>query len=247
MRRLNLDVDDLVRRYKLGASVKKLAEDCGCARGVVEGRLRERGVVLRGRSEAMCVRMAATPVEERQRIVSKAHDAVRGRVHSEEEKVRRAKTRHELQLGISTYARELQLPLEKLCGRVHLEWPVGRYNLDLALDAFPIAVEIHGGGWHSSGRHAARRTERLEYLRRCGWSIVEVWQIQSGWDPLAVAYQIGAIHKLLGPNPPAIGEHWMLRCDGELAPALRSYGHDIAAVDSASRRDNATGRYRRVP
>ena len=247
MRRLDLNVDDLIRRHELGASIKQLAQECGCSRGVLVARFKERGVVQRGRSEAMRVRMAATPVEERKRIVSKANEAARSRVHSEEEKIRRAKTRHELQLGVSAYAMELLSPLEQLCGRVHLEWPVGSYNLDLALDVLPVAVEIHGGGWHCTGDHSLRRPERLEYLRRCGWSVIEVWQVKRGWDPLAVAYQVDAIRKLIGPNPPAIGEHWMLRCDGDLAPALRSYGHDVAAVDRASRREETTGRYRRIP
>jgi very-short-patch-repair endonuclease/biotin operon repressor len=246
MRRLNLDIDDLVAAHKAGESVKSIAERLGCSRTVVVDRLQKAGVTPHSRSEAMRLRQAALSPEERLALASKAHEAVRGRVHPEEEKIRRAKTRFKKQLGVSPYARELRDALQKLGRRVELEWPLGPYNLDIALDRPPIAVELHGGGWHSVGRHARRRAERIEYLRGCGWSVIEVWQIKAGWDSLAVSYQIQAISKLIGPNPPAIGEHWMLRCDGELAPALRSYGHDVAAVDSASRRDDATGRYRRV-
>jgi very-short-patch-repair endonuclease len=246
MRRLDLNIDDLVSAHQGGESVKRIAERLGCSRAVVVDRLTKAGVTPHTRSEAMHLRHAALTPEQRLALVSKAHEAVRGRVQTEEEKVRRAKTRFEKQSGVSPYALELRGHLQQLGWGVELEWPLGPYNLDIALDTLPVAVELHGGGWHNVGRHARRRAERLEYLRRCGWSVIEVWLVKAGWDPISVSYQVQAIAKLLSPDPPVIGEHWMLRCDGELAPALRSYGHDVSAVDSSSRRNHSTGRYGRV-
>lgn len=245
-RRLNLNVDDLVRRYEAGASVKHLAEVFGCARNVVVARLRERGITQRNRSEAMLLRQSQLTSEERKALLHQAHKAARGRVHSEEERIRRAQTRWERQLGISNYALELGEQLDVIGIHSFFEYPVGPYNLDIALGGSSVAVELHGGGWHACGRHAARRPKRLEYLLGRGWCVIEVWQVNRSWCPAAVAKQIQAIAQLASADPAGEGQHWMLRCDGELAPALRSYGHDVAAVHGASRRDQSTGRYLRV-
>lgn len=245
-RRLNIDVDDLVKRYEAGASVKELADVFGCARNVVVKRLGERGITQRNRSEAMFLRQAQMSVEERKALLAKAHKAARGRIHSEEESVRRAKTRFERQLGISHYAVELGQVLTELGIGYFFEYPVGPYNLDFALQGNPVAVELHGGGWHTAGSHARRRPKRLEYLFSCGWTVVEVWCVNPTWKPLAVAKQIYSIAEVLSTDPADVSQHWMLRCDGDVAPALRSYGYDVAAVCGASRRDNSSGRYLRI-
>lgn len=242
----NIDVDDLIKRHQAGESIKQLAEAYGCSRNVLVNRLNKAGVVQRGRSESMYVRMTNTSLEERKRLVAKANQAARGRVCREEEKIKGAMTRFSRQLGISPYAVELASALEAVGWGSVLELPVGPYNLDLALVGSSVAVEIHGGGWHVTGRHAARRSKRLEYLLSLGWTVVEVWQVCRNWAPAGVAKQVVAIENQLGADPSTRGQHWVLRCDGNLAPALRSYGYDVPAVESSGRRDKTTGRYLRA-
>lgn len=246
MQRLSLDVDDLVKRHEAGESVKKIAESYGCARNVVVKRLNEAGVSQRGRSEAMYVRMRNASPEERLRLTEKAHEAARGRVCSEEQKIKGARTRFLRQRGISPYAVELAHRLEELGAFSVFEYPAGPYNLDLSLVGTTVAVEVHGGGWHTSGRHGRRRGDRLKYLLSRGWTVIEVWQVSKSWNSISVANQVVAIAQQLGSDPATRGQHWMLRCDGDLAPALRSYGHNVPAVDSASRRRNTTGQYLRA-
>lgn len=246
-RRLNLDFDKLVKLYEQGVSVKAMAEQFGCSRNVVVRRMEELGLVVRGRSEAMLIRQADMTREQRLALLEKAHAAARGRVHTEEECVLRAHTRFRKQLGSSLYQFDVQRELAALGVETLLEFPVGKYNLDIACCADSIGVELHGGNWHGYGRHQARRKDRLEYILGQGWGLIEIWRVGTpGWSVKAVAQQVLAITQGIGPDPADGCKHWMLGCDGEPARVLRSEGYEVAAVRDADRRDQSTGRYGRV-
>ena len=64
---------------------------------------------------------------------------------------------------------------------------IGPYNLDIAVNAPLIAVEIYGGKWHSTGTHRIRHFERCKYLLDLGWNVVIVWV-----DGLRYPLDIGA-------------------------------------------------------
>lgn len=247
--RLNLDADQLLRLYREGASVKALAEKFGCSRNVVDRRLKELGVTPRGRSEAMLLRQAQMTAEERLALLEKAHAAARGRVQGEEELVLRAQRRFVNQTGSSSYQQMVKRLLEvRGYEEVLLEFPEGKYNLDLAIHRVSVAVELHGGGWHRYGRHWARRQQRVEHILSAGWKLIEVWGVgMSGWDAEKVADQIVAIAKGSGPDPSPGCKHWMLACDGNPARVLRSEGYDVAPVPGSVRREDSTGRYAAVP
>jgi very-short-patch-repair endonuclease len=51
-----------------------------------------------------------------------------------------------------------------------LEYPVGRYSVDIAFPKLWLAVEIDGHYWHSLNRNRDRRKTR--YLRRNGWEVL---------------------------------------------------------------------------
>lgn len=239
-----IDLDDLRRRYEAGASVKQLAKHFGCSRGPIVNRLKDMGITPRTRSESMFVRMANTSFEERQQLVKNANIAARKRVHTEEEKIKRALRVYETKANISTY--EIDVMGEIMLNGVIVEsqFPVGPYNLDIALVECSLAMEIHGGGFHTSGRHAARRPQRLEYLFSRGWSLIEVWNVNAfTWNPTAVAENFIAIGQLMRRNPPPQSRHWMILGNAEPAPVCRSYGYDVPAIPGARRRDDSTGRY----
>lgn len=245
--RLNLDVDKLVGMYQRGVSVKAMAEHFGCSRNVVVRRLDKLGLPVRSRSEAMKIRQSRMTQEERMALLEKAHAAARGRVHSEEECVKRAETRFAKQLGASAYQLEVKTALTARGLDFVMEFPVGKYNLDLSCHALSIAVELHGGGWHRYGRHWARRQDRLENVLGAGWNLIEVWMVGGpGWDSERVADQVVAISQGIGPDPAPGCKHWMLSCNGEPARELRSYGHDVPSIHGADRRDDGTGRYGRI-
>lgn len=91
-----LPYQEIVKLYQKGKSVKALAKQFNVSRNVIYRYLSESNIPTRNRSESMYIRMAQTPLVERQRLVKKAHDAVRGRVVSIPEGIIRANTRKKL-------------------------------------------------------------------------------------------------------------------------------------------------------
>lgn len=246
-RRYNLDVQDLVGLYEGGMSVKAMADRYGCSRNVITRRLNELGLPVRNSSEAMYLRQANMTREQRLALLEKAHAAARGRIQTEEERIKIAQARFNRQLGISGYQLQLQQALAIRGIEALLEFPVGKYNLDLACNAHAVGVEVHGGGWHRYGRHWARREQRTEYILSQGWKLVEIWRAGfPGWSVERVADQILSIANGVGPAPTVGRQHWMLGCDGEPARMLRSDGYEVPAVSGSHRRDQRSGRYRRA-
>ena len=195
----------------------------------------------------MLVRMAQCPLEERLRLTASAHQARRGSIASETELIKRAETRARSCSSASSYQIQIRDAIAKLGVDSILEKAVGPYNVDIALAESSVAVEVHGGGWHSQGTHWVGRPKRIKYLLSRGWLLIEVWAVSPSTLVAAnLANQIGAIADLNRRNPATVSQHWMLRGDGDIAPPLRSYGHNVAPVDGASRRDNGTGKYLRV-
>jgi very-short-patch-repair endonuclease len=242
--RIVIDLDDLRRRYEAGASVKQLAEHFGCSRRPIAQRLEDMGITPRDRSEAMYLRMANTSFEDRQKLVKNANSVARERVHSEQEKIKRALAVYSSKRNVSPYEVDVIEALEAHGIVVVSQYPVGPYNLDISLVERPLAMEIHGGGFHASGRHAARRPQRLEYLFSRGWSLIEVWNVTPRtWNPVAVAENFIALGNLMRSDPAPHSRHWMILGNAQPAPACRSYGYDAPAVPAAGRRDERSGRY----
>jgi hypothetical protein len=94
----------------------------------------------------------------------------------------RAETRFRRSLGVSGYERQIAGLLLAAGYEVVHQLPVGPYNIDLALPACSIAVEVNGGYWHAYGRHLARRNRRLKQIFDEGWSCCEIWVGHDGLD-----------------------------------------------------------------
>lgn len=159
----------------------------------------------------------------RRRRAAAAHEAVRGRkvsVHErklgaisrEQNASRHIKSSHERTLIRLLQDRGVAVTPQKA---VHV------YNVDIALTEFPVAVEVFGGDWHSYGTHAARFTERLEYLLNSGWHVIIVWTVQKGIRMKAPAgisagaadYIIRLAQKL-GRTKPVRGHYHVIWGDG---------------------------------
>lgn len=244
--RINLDVQDLVSRYKAGASPNQLAKHFHITRRTVHSRLIEAGVQPRNASEANQLRWVQMTPEQRAAQVAAAHEASKGRVEGEESKIQRAQTRFQRSLGISAYERQIAELLQAASYEVVHQLPVGPYNIDLALPGCSIAVEVNGGNWHAYGRHGARRKRRLKQIFDEGWSCCEVWVGHDGLDPGRLGEHLVAAIERMRSNPSACCRHEMMTGTGEATARLRSYGHDVAPIDHASRRDQVTGQYLRA-
>lgn len=212
--RHTLDVDDLVRRYLAGESEQTIATDLGVGRPTIRRRLLAAGVQPRNRSEALAVRMANTPADERKRLASAANTARRGSKASADELARKADTAErtlqkirngEIGLASLLSTRGMVPDLQKACGP---------YNIDIALP--PVAVEVHVSTTHPM--RSARQRERVVYLADRGWRTLYVWlrpgteAADSGADEVVRHVQRAQA------DPSSVREYRVIRGSGEDAP-----------------------------
>jgi len=243
-RRRVVDLVVLREMYDAGVSVKGLAKEFGVASSVIVSRLNELGITPRNRSEAMYVRMDHTPPEERRRLTDAAHSAVRGVRQTEEHRRKIAVTREAIQFKVS---RTETIFSEMLIERgIHTtpQKAIGRYNVDIALDEFPIVVEINGGGWHGTGAHAARYAERTKYILDCGMYVVVIW-INTTNSPLecGAADYIVTLSKKLGSQKPIRGVEHVIRGDGKSTSIGQRKFNNLPAIPCSECRNKITGRF----
>ena len=232
------DLDNLIDFYLSGVSEKEVAERAGVNRWTFRKRLEERGIAPRGRSESMSVRMSRASREERLRLTAAAHDAVRGKPLPLEQVCKRAAGKERTGAHIVPSERQLAEQIEAMGLSVTLQKAVGPYNIDVAVEAPPIAVEVFGGNWHAGGRHRARFRERTEYLLDRGWSVVVIW-VDGRRYPLGVraAQYVVSLAKGIRSDPSGRCKYRVILGDGQPAPRLKSYLNSRAFVPAAHRRD----------
>ena len=207
------DVDDFVQRYNAGESLSELAEEAGVDRQLVRYHLRKRGVPLRSVGDA--VRLATSQLSEDERFAKSAHlrGLADGRELSDSFLADRAVTRHDRQTHITPkeefvvgHLRAAEIPVLQ-------QFPLGGYNLDIALEKLRIAVEIEGSGW-GEGRKAKAYLERMEYILDQGWCVLFVICSEEAITA-AVVDKIIAWFKIAGPDETGRGQYGVIRSDGK--------------------------------
>ena len=233
MIRLHFDVFDLIERHKSGESIKKIAEDTGIARKTITNRMISVGFQPRTQSESMYVRMANTTAEERARLTAAAHEAVKGRKCSINERVKRAITK-QCKGGFDSRTEEILAHMLQERGfSVTPQKAIGIYNVDIAVNGTPVIVEIFGGGWHTSGNHLARHRKRFDYLLNSGYFPIIVWvdgtrfPLESG----AADYIIACIQDIRGTKP-VWSKEKMIRGNGDAFSTYRIDNNDLTGIIS---------------
>mgnify|MGYP001608697279 CR=1 FL=1 len=223
---------DLARLYIGGMSEKALAVLNGCERSAIRRRLLEQGVSPRNRSAGMYVRMAQTSAADRQMLTAAAHASQRGIIRSWDDlcakaigRERAQKTTHGERL-VAEWLRQLGLGSRP-------QRAIGPYNVALALDTSPVAVEIFGGNFHASGRHATRMLERTKYLLDQGWSLLIAWTNGRAF-PLTstIAQPCLTLAQLTSAAPTGQRRYWVIRGNGETAPRIAHYFNDQTFVEA---------------
>ncbi len=208
-------MNDLFKRYLAGESAQALAKVFKIDRATIRKRLIRAGITPRGRSQAMYARMARTSPAERQRLTASAHDAVRGRRHSAEQRCKIALTRERNRTGISRKEHLLANALRaEGLNPIHQK-AFGRYNVDISLTQSAIAVEVFGGHWHTTGAHAARFRKRCDYLINAGWTPVIVWVTPNYPIERGIIDYIVALDQALRRSKPVRRQEHVLRGDGQ--------------------------------
>jgi hypothetical protein len=117
---------------------------------------------------------------------------------------------------------------------VEHQYPVGAYNIDLALRERSIAVEVTMGSIRATPRVGdSLRRERVEYLAGKGWSVV-AFVISHSFNARfgaqdATKHLIANLDLICG-NPPALGEYWVIACCCDSAGRPRLETHQRAAI-----------------
>lgn len=173
--RVKLPIEQIGRLYLNGVSEKRIAELFNTNRQVIRRRLLHLGIRPRNRSESMYIRMSQTSKEERQRLTNSAHDAVRGSSKSLGSKIKHAKTIEKISLyGSPAEALLREWLYQRGISLIIPQRACGIYNIDLAIFE-SIAVELHGGHWHTCKSHILREPKRVMYLLDQGWHVLTIW------------------------------------------------------------------------
>jgi very-short-patch-repair endonuclease len=216
--------------YVNGTSENELAKMHDTSRMTINNILRRNDIERRGSADANRLMMANRTPEENARNAQAAHDAVRGSVRPWEQRCELAKRRHGTVPPYATellYAAWLRLRGYKI---VH-QHAVGPYNCDLTIPAIGVAVEIFGGNWHGSGKHAGMFAERAQYILDQGWLLVVVWvdQVKKRLAEASADY-IASLAEQASRDPSLRGQYRVIWGDGEVVPTQGRQLDEFATV-----------------
>jgi len=218
-----IDAKDIARRYVAGESEKSIAESIGVCRRTIRIRLVAEGVPIRGRGAAMVQRWDSMSPAERAAFTARRGRVTRGRTQTEQHRRKIAATREKRQLGVSRVEKRAIAMLRARGLSCTPQKAVGRYNVDVAVTEPRIAVEIFGGHWHTTGRHAKRHRRRTEQLLRDGWSVVFVWVSKDYPLERGAADYVTTLAERLRGHPSIEPEQHMIRGDGERSAIGKSH------------------------
>ena len=246
MKRHNINTDDVIQRYRSGASEKQVASEFGVGRNVIRRRLVERGEPVRGRSAAELTKWAHMTATQRSNQVKAAHAASAGRPKTAAEQALHAATVERLGLHAGPDEHRLASMLRARGFEVTQQKAVGPYNCDLAVDS--VAVEVFGGEWQGGSRDPSRAVKRLRYLLDHGWYVLMI-KVERHRRPMTeytadyVADFVDAVRR----RPPPRCEYRVIRSDGEALAAGSAQNAEVAFVHPFRlARDLRTGRYQRA-
>ena len=206
--RINVDVDNLIREYDAGKSVKAIADQFHVSRSVVVQRLRAAGIQQRNRSEAMYLRMSQTSQEERKRLVSAANKAKRGKPNSPEMLHKRALAHNRF---IGKFEQEFIDALTSADIPVIPQEPFLGYNLDIGCG--DVAVEIHT---QIASPLSSNFIKRIMKCVKSGKNMIYVWISPRKSFVSDECYQnVIALVKDVRMNPPTPCKYWVIRSTGE--------------------------------
>ena len=209
IRRTNFDIDHMIEEYLSGKSIKQLAFEHGFSRQVVYRVLRQNSIPIRGRSEAMYVRMAQTSPQERKRLALAANEAKRGLANSPEMLHKRALAHKRF---IGKFEQEFAYALSTSGIPIIPQEPFLSYNLDIGCG--DIAVEIHT---QSAGPLSSKFIKKLMDCVKSGKSMLYVWIDPRGAAPTSTCYQnVISIVQAFRRDPPSRSKYWVVRGTGEL-------------------------------
>lgn len=215
--------DEIVARYADGMSANAISKAVGISRNAVNRELTKRGVQIRGQSEAEAakwkiMRNIEGAVERQCRA---AWDAARGRFDSIESRCARAISTQAAGNKIFRHETDLAVALADFGFPCTQQLAVGPYNLDIAINEFPVAVEVIGAPpWEFT---KTKLRDRTEYLLDRGWFVVFV-RYHRRIRPVIIdhaAEQLVAYLDLARKDKTVFGKYGMVIGHPEYSPTSR--------------------------
>lgn len=208
-----INVDDLIQRHLSGESVNKLAQSLGVARITINRWFAHKGFKGRNASEAEALKWAHMTPEQRQKQVSAAHAAVRGKVKSPEFLNKCAKTKEKTRQYVGKGERELKRALEDRGLSVDAQRAFYRYNIDLAIgDTVAVEVLLCTGG------PLSRKTDRRKIveLLKNNWLVIYIWANPTT-DISRIDFKyLASLVELFSRDPALRGKYFMLGANGKM-------------------------------
>ena len=203
MKAYELDIDNLVKRYTIGESEKALAESFSVSRSAIRKRLLDAGIKPRNRSEAMYVRM--------DRATDADRAALTAACHSDEVLIQSALKRGKTKCAVGRGEDLLDTMLRSRGFKPKTQFPVDRYNIDLAIS--PVAVELSTNA--TNPLFDPRLQRRIVKLADLGWSTFYVWvdRVTVNLTKSAVDEAVTFIEHIRS-LPAGVCEYGMVRGDG---------------------------------
>lgn len=207
------DTTGIIARYRRGESENSIAGSLNVSRNVITRIFNEQGVRRRNNADANRLMMLRRSPEENRRNARNSHIAARTRVHSWEEKAKRAASRE--RNPVVNVSPSEKVLLRQLSGyQLHVvpQKAIGIYNCDIAVGN--VAIEVYGGGWHAQGAHRMRSTARFRYILSEGWNVAIVWVDVQRYPlaPAAAEYLAAYVKECVDSG--MTGECRVLRGDG---------------------------------
>lgn len=211
----DITVQKLINEYSQGVAAATLAKTYGCTTHTIINTLRRAEINTRNSLQAHAI----MTIEERMKMTEAAHTAKRGKPVKMSTKIKKAITIE--RLG------KMEILEQRLLNKILIVLPeikyipqkaVGPYNVDIALTESRIAVEVFGGNWHSTGRHADRFQKRVEFILDTGWTPVIVWATTQYPIDMGSANYIISLHQRLSGQEPTWSEKHVIWGTGEVIP-----------------------------
>jgi len=216
---------EIVNRYLAEESANSIACSLGIGRSTVERRLIALNIPLRTNAEANRIMIKNTPIEILRSRIKVAQESSRGRTITMKEKIARAATRQARATHQSAAEILLATWLEERGISVIPQQAVGPYNVDIG--AFPVAVEIFGGGWHFVRDHS----KRFRYIFDQGWHLIIIYVDgrRSVLTPGAADYIVSFFEEATR-NPSIDREYRMIWGEGKAYAAGGSDSDELASI-----------------
>ena len=229
------NLDNLIKQYLGGKSLKQISVQTGIARTCLTPRFEAEGVQLRSRSEAERLKWSKMDRAAVVRQCRAAWKAALGRTLSDSELVTRAIRIQGYGGGVvGRFELALLKRLKKEGIAVTHQFPFGPYNIDIFMHSPGIAVEVWGTYCMSNRREELRK--RTECILNAGYILVNVYipaktgqRIRPGLS--AIAQQLVTLHKRARRDKSLRGKHWMIGRNGEPVTSKRFDLDGLPCID----------------